>query len=201
MSEEVWQRRVTPLGTGRRLCRVQREDEPLSNRAVLHALANDASFRRCLGAWLAEEPFTAFFWELPPLAEERWDEPFEYVVSDAPALARVVADPTPFQNRFATAEADGIAEFTNLGGDAVLLAPEPRGEPRHYAHLAAFVRGAPEAQRDALFARIGRAALAQVSARPLWISTSGLGVYWLHLRFDRAPKYYQYAPYKRWPCV
>ena len=30
----------------------------------------------------------------------------------------------------------------------------------------------------------------------IWLSTSGLGVYWLHVRLDTRPKYYQYAPYR-----
>ena len=29
-----------------------------------------------------------------------------------------------------------------------------------------------------------------------WLSTSGLGVYWLHVRLDSYPKYYTYRPYK-----
>lgn len=32
---------------------------------------------------------------------------------------------------------------------------------------------------------------------PLWVSTSGLGVSWLHVRLDSRPKYYTYAPYKQ----
>lgn len=31
---------------------------------------------------------------------------------------------------------------------------------------------------------------------PIWLSTSGLGVYWLHMRLDRRPKYYTYEPFK-----
>lgn len=31
----------------------------------------------------------------------------------------------------------------------------------------------------------------------LWCSTSGLGVYWLHIRLDQYPKYYTYRPYKQ----
>lgn len=34
---------------------------------------------------------------------------------------------------------------------------------------------------------------------PVWISTSGLGVPWLHVRIDDRPKYYQHAPYRTWP--
>jgi hypothetical protein len=36
----------------------------------------------------------------------------------------------------------------------------------------------------------------RLSASPVWLSTSGLGVYWLHVRLDTHPKYYQYQPYK-----
>jgi hypothetical protein len=32
---------------------------------------------------------------------------------------------------------------------------------------------------------------------PLWVSTSGLAVPWLHLRLDARPKYYGFEPYKR----
>ncbi|MDF9799652.1 hypothetical protein OKW21_004915 [Catalinimonas alkaloidigena] len=29
------------------------------------------------------------------------------------------------------------------------------------------------------------------------MSTSGLGVYWLHIRLDSRPKYYQFDPYRK----
>ncbi len=31
---------------------------------------------------------------------------------------------------------------------------------------------------------------------PLWLSTAGGGVAWLHVRLDSRPKYYGYSPYK-----
>jgi len=30
----------------------------------------------------------------------------------------------------------------------------------------------------------------------LWVSTAGLGVYWLHMRVDPKPKYYKHQAYK-----
>jgi hypothetical protein len=30
----------------------------------------------------------------------------------------------------------------------------------------------------------------------MWVSTSGLGVYWLYIRLDSFPKYYNFQPYK-----
>ena len=35
---------------------------------------------------------------------------------------------------------------------------------------------------------------ARIDSNPLWLSTLGLGVAWVHIRLDRTPKYYQYAP-------
>jgi len=47
--------------------------------------------------------------------------------------------------------------------------------------------------------RLAREALARLSDRPLWISTAGMGVNWLHVRLDSRPKYYRHAPYKTPP--
>jgi len=32
-----------------------------------------------------------------------------------------------------------------------------------------------------------------------WLSTSGLGIAWLHVRLDERPKYYTHAPYRSPP--
>ena len=36
----------------------------------------------------------------------------------------------------------------------------------------------------------------RVGARPIWLSTAGHGVAWLHVRLDSRPKYYLHAPYR-----
>lgn len=71
-----------------------------------------------------------------------------------------------------------------------------------YAHIAAFVRTAPRMQNHALWSAVGAALEAELvkqSPRPVWVSTSGLGVAWLHVRLDSAPKYYTDAALKAWP--
>ena len=65
-----------------------------------------------------------------------------------------------------------------------------------YGHLAAFVREAPQAQRHTLWQVVGAALDERIGVRPTWLSTSGLGVSWLHVRLDSRPKYYQYEPYR-----
>jgi hypothetical protein len=31
--------------------------------------------------------------------------------------------------------------------------------------------------------------------QPIWLSTAGMGVAWLHIRLDERPKYYSHKPY------
>jgi hypothetical protein len=128
------------------------------------------------------------------------NEPYEFVLVDSPQLASAAAEPLVFDDYFNSAKSVGsVVVFENLGGDAELVAPCPQGPPQHYAHLAAFARAAPQAQRHELFRRLAQTIETRLSENPLWVSTSGLGVYWLHVRLDSRPKYYTFEPYKHFP--
>jgi hypothetical protein len=159
---------------------------------------HDRAFRSFFIRLLAEAPFAAYFWECPPLTEATLSRPFEFVLVDSPRLASMPPDRQAFADRF-PAEDPGkeIATFRNLGGDAVLVAPRQRASPSVYAHIAAFARAAPVDQQQTLWRATGAAVAARLSARPLWLSTSGLGVAWLHVRLDSSPKYYSYRPYRQ----
>ena len=104
-------------------------------------------------------------------------------------------DPADFAEHFAAGR--GVATFMNLGGDALLVAPCPDGPGADFAHLGAFTRTATAALQDALWAAVGEALAARIGPRPLWLSTAGHGVAWLHVRLDSRPKYYRYLPYAR----
>ena len=39
----------------------------------------------------------------------------------------------------------------------------------------------------------------RLSRQPLWLSSAGLGIYWLHLRLDSRPKNYSFQPYRVQP--
>ena len=68
-----------------------------------------------------------------------------------------------------------------------------------YGHIGNFVRMAPDAQRVAFWAKVGAVYEALVGqGRPVWLSTEGSGVPWLHVRMDSRPKYYHTAEYKPW---
>jgi hypothetical protein len=81
----------------------------------------------------------------------------------------------------------------------VLVAPAPRGPAPAYGHLAAFTRRASAAQNHALWRTVGVVLERQIGAEPVWLSTAGGGVSWLHVRLDTRPKYYGFHPYTVYP--
>jgi Family of unknown function (DUF6940) len=192
----MWTARSQRLPDGRGLrVAVQFGGRPASVADVLRGWRDDAGFRSLFNGLLADAPFAAFRWETPAVTAATLARPFEFVLLDSPGLARR-PEPEAFADHFAGA-ADGVAVFGNLGGDATLVVPCPVAEPAAYGHLAAFARLAPEAQRDALWRAVGGAMAHRVGAAPVWLSTAGAGVAWLHVRLDDRPKYYGFGPYRR----
>lgn len=188
----MWHTRLETLdGTKRYRVHLLQDDVPMTFASVLGGWRHDAGFAGFFSGWLAELPFEACFWEMPALTNASVTGDFECVVIDSPALAGVTADRRAFDGYFDAP--DGlVAGFDNLGGDAFLIAPYPTGD---YPHLLAFVRNAPPDQQFVLWKTLGDALAERLSDRPLWVSTSGLGIYWLHIRLDSHPKYYNFRPY------
>lgn len=194
----MWQSRVETLDGGNVLrIGVLSEGIQLPYRDVLRHWQHDAGFREYFGSLLSEALFPAFFWETPAVSRATLDQPFEFVLVASSDLARMRPDPSAFESQWASRDVGGdVVTFSNLGGDAALVAPCPIAPPSAYGHIAAFVRKAPEAQRHAFWQAVGAALEDRLDPRPMWLSTSGLGVAWLHARLDSHPKYYQYAPYR-----
>jgi len=178
---------------------VDLDARPASFAEILRVWQDDAAFRSSFQAQLADAPYAAFRWETPPVTETTITRPFEFVLLDSPGLA-CHPDPRPFAEHFAAACEEGIVVFSNLGGDAIMVVPSPLTSPSAYGHLAAFVRNAPEAQWHALWRTVGQAMCQRLGPRPVWLSTAGGGVSWLHVRLDDRPKYYGYGPYRKDIC-
>ncbi|MEX2500300.1 MAG: hypothetical protein WD397_15640 [Wenzhouxiangellaceae bacterium] len=170
----------------------------LSWGEVLALWTDDSAFSDAFGSVLAETPWAAFRWETPPLLQNGLDGPFEFVIVNSPELAGA-PDPSPFAAHFRRAGRRTIVTFANLGGDAELVVPCPRTDDAVYTHLAQFVRNAPRRQQRALWHEVGLAMERRVGDIPVWLSTAGGGVAWLHVRLDDRPKYYAHAAYRRPP--
>lgn len=173
-----------------------RDGQPATFAEVIRAWQTDDVFRACFNATLAAAPFVAFRWETPAVTVATAARPFEFVLLDDPDLARR-PDAAAFADYFRAGEE--VVAFANLRGDATLVVPCPVADPSAYGHLAAFARGAPESQRDALWKRVGEEMARRIGTKPVWLSTAGAGVAWLHVRLDDRPKYYGHDPYRAKP--
>ena len=166
---------------------------------VIAAWRGDADFRAWFNQLLVDVPFTAFRWETPPLTVANTSRTFEFVVHDSPGLA-ATPDVAAFSEHFYQAAANQtVVQFSNLGRDAILVVPCPLGPYSAYGHLAAFVRQSPVEQQQQLWQTVGEALQARLNQKPVWLSTAGAGVAWLHVRLDNRPKYYGYVPYRAEP--
>jgi hypothetical protein len=186
-------------GRTRRIA-LQENDRAVPYQEVARLWREEEPFREFFLGVLAGLPFAAYFFETPPVTLRTFGRAFEFVAIDSPELAGVPPEPEVFADAFARAPAGrDVLTFPNLGGDALLVVPRPATAAANYAHLAAFLREAPRSQQHALWQQVGAALEKQVNPRPTWLSTAGLGVYWLHVRLDARPKYYRHGPYKVMP--
>lgn len=173
-----------------------RDAAPLSFSDVLDLWQKDANFRNYFTQLLADSPFAAYRWETPALTTSNATQAFQFVLLNTPGFCARETDRTAFSSHFTADDTDhGVVAFANLGGDATLVVPSPRTTIEAYGHLAAFIRLAPKPQIDALWRIVSNAVKTRIGRTPLWLSTAGGGVAWLHVRIDSRPKYYGYSPY------
>jgi hypothetical protein len=191
----MWDPQAERLGTGTlRWSPVSATGMRLSFERVASCWASDAKFRQSWIANLRMVPFEAYCWECPPLHETNLGRDFECVMIASPSLSQMRTDPYAFAEHFPPGR--DVVTFANLGGDAMLVAPCPEGQG-DFAHLASFTATASAGRQDALWRAVGDALAARIGPRPIWLSTAGHGVAWLHVRLDSRPKYYRHSEYVR----
>lgn len=196
MSENRWTVSEEPLA-GRTTRFSFHARQVLSHADVISLLAEDAGFRSLFARTLAGSSYPAYFWETPPVTSQSLSRPFECVLVEEAALTQLRPDASPFSSHFRAQPDQPAIGFPNLSGDAFLVVPTPSAAMTCYTHLACFSRTAPTAQVDAFWTLVGRSMRQRVSSVPIWLSTAGMGVSWLHLRLDSRPKYYRHAPYTK----
>ena len=132
--------------------------------------------------------------------------PFEFVLVNDMGLYGFAnyADPYTFAEQLKTCpDKPHAVVFLNLGGDAKLVSPknEDNGDKHRYGHLAAFLRKAPTHQIQGVWKTVAQTSyqeeLGIQAPEPVWLSTAGGGVKWLHFRFDNRPKYYRRDVFKQ----
>ena len=177
--------------------RFARAGAPISWRDAIALWQESGAWRTTLSTALADTPFEAGFWECPGVSLNSIETAFRCVVLDAPHLASMTCDANAFAEHFT--RSDHAISFQNLGGDATLVAPTPTTPVENNTHLLRFLRTQDQARVHALWRRVGTALAQSLGSAPVWLSTCGIGVAWLHVRLDARPKYYRHAPFRAWP--
>ena len=171
---------------------ILRDGNQVSFAEVAHWWRTVPEFVQFYNDLLSGAPFAAFFWEHPPVRRETLGRIYEFVLVDSPVLAGVQADYSSFISFFRGTQ---VVSFPNLRGDAQLIAPAPASTVE-FPHLAAFCRRADKARVLMFWKTIGTLVENDSGAQTRWLSTSGLGVHWLHVRWDMRPKYYTCREYR-----
>jgi hypothetical protein len=175
--------------------RVKLGGAPVGQLQFIRSWLTDRDARSIFLKALSGVGFPAFRWECPPLIDADSGRSFEFVVVADRSLARA-PDFVPFLPQFEDARTP-VVSFPTLGRDAQLVVPVPPQPILDYAHLGAFLRHAPEEVQHSLLVEVARQVASRISGEPLWLSTAGGGVAWLHVRLDSRPKYYGHSPYRQ----
>ena len=150
---------------------------------------------------IASSGYEGLFFETPGVSPHNAHlKQFRFCLINAPRLAEFAtsqASSSAFQEHLDACADPDACQFPNLGGDALLVVPQQHadtGDVTTYSHLAAFLRRAPSEQIAAVWKKVASTWLDVLAKRdsrsPVWLSTEGSGVPWLHFRFDDRPKYY-----------
>ena len=193
----MWVTQIEELRDGRGLkVAVKKNATSVSYAEVLDLWQREEAFRSFFSSFLRSIPYRAFRWETPAVTSTTASRSFEFVVTNSPELTDD-PDPKSFAEHFVANPVGDVVTFPNLGKDAELVVPCPKGPIAAYGHLAVFVRDGSEAQQHSLWNAVGAAMVRRLGSKPVWLSTAGAGVAWLHVRLDDRPKYYSYTPYTK----
>lgn len=139
------------------------------------------------------------FFECIPVSFKTLKTTFRFVIITTNLFKNIQPNSQPFQSYFNGKSL--TTSFLGKSGDVLLVVPQPMNNVSEitYTHLYNFIKyGSPEYFKN-VFAECIKLlceTMQENKNTKYWLSTSGLGVSWLHFRIDTIPKYYNYEEYK-----
>jgi hypothetical protein len=152
--------------------------------------------------------YESVYWEVVPITARNFDKTkFEFVILEAYLEHRSV-DGSPFYEHFThhcNEKTPSVVTFKSLNKDATMVVPCPyhdKEDNDHMSHLKSFLAYSSSHEITQLWSTMARTLNEELMRnaedpdKTLWLSTSGGGVAWLHIRIDTRPKYYNHREYK-----
>lgn len=171
------------------------DDLPVSFEKVIELWQSNIQFIEWFVQQIVEHDLLAIRWETPMVFNGNLNRQFEFVIVKATGLDRP-ANAMAFSERIKSSGSALAIAFQNIGKNATLVVPTPSHDSSDYCHLMSFLRNASRAQIIEFWQLVGREMRQRISDVPVWLSTAGGGVPWLHVRLDDRPKYYSYSEYR-----
>ena len=198
-----------PWGINSSICKpVEQGKGAVGFKCIYRRTVREALLSLSEGSWAVEEiveqvrrianenRYKAVFFETPMVV---LDNRFEFAILDASGTH---LDSRPPSNDFNSYCIDKmVTTFPTYNKDAQLIVPCEHSDTKCYPHLLRLIGTNASCVLDEqvmdFWKTVGFEALKKTTtSKHLWMSTSGLGVSWLHFRLDTSPKYYTYEPYK-----
>jgi hypothetical protein len=147
----------------------------------------------------------AYLWECIPVSKGTIGRNFEFVAVKSTSLNSVRQNYSSFADHIDRNRDKYACSFPNLGRDSILIVPTPQfckeGQKKYlldYKNISQFTKNAPKEQQYKFWQEVGNKMKESLNENeaPKWLSTHGLGVYYLHVRIDKFPKYYHWEEYR-----
>jgi len=186
--------------------KIYRGSTPMTAKDVMTSFQEDVNFNFWWIDYLSsfEKPY---FFECAPVTESNFDtKEFKFEIIESEELShRYWTNLEDFSEYIKKTNKIKTASFLNLRKDTTLLIPQPlKGiDINSYSQLYTFMKDAPLRQKIDFWKDVGQqfensllsgssgSSSSKLSKKPLYMSTHGLGVSYIHIRFANKPKYYQ----------
>mmetsp|Transcript_15442 Transcript_15442/g.29135 ORF Transcript_15442/g.29135 Transcript_15442/m.29135 type:complete len:259 (+) Transcript_15442:166-942(+) len=189
-------------------------DDPISVDTWIESLSIPSQIEKLVHVIKeASTDYPAFFFETKGVSPKTLTKHFEFVLVKSKQLERFVQDRGHDFDVFAnyvngeksgasgSIDVSSSVSFFNLGGTSKLIAPKAVQQSRYiYSHFGMFLRNAPDQEIVEFWRLVGKEyrksldeSMMTGGSKSLWLSTSGTGVAWLHMRIDDRPKYYTFG--------
>lgn len=126
--------------------------------------------------------YKSYFWECDRVI---MNKPFRFSIFNSKTLSERTQDNNAFNGIINCSKKTQVISFLSLSKDTNLIVPCKKSYVANYTSLATFSRTAPIKQQVEFWKKVGK----NIKEGD-WVSTSGLGVSWLHVRIANRPKYY-----------